>query len=259
MPNPGHKPNLLLLRGLSRETRHWGNLPNLLNESQAFGKIILLDLPGNGRHHRVRSPLEISKYTDFIREEWLSFKFLGPWAIVGISLGGMVALDWASRFDDFQGAVIINSSSGRGTNIRDRLQISSWLAILRILFSTTIERREEKILALTVNQRDIAIRYRKCWTILGKQYPFRRLNFLRQLLAAARFSPKTIQECRLNFIRSSGDRLVNSACTLALYSHFGGTLSTHPTAGHDLSLEDPEWLCHKIIANLFQTDLGGIS
>jgi len=250
MQVPGHKMDLLLIRGLSRETRHWAEFPDRLRESEFVGNLTLLDLPGNGQHHKLKAPLKISEYTDFLRTEWLKSRTIGCSGIIGISLGGMVALDWASRFSDFQQAVIINSSSSSHTGIQQRLRIKSLTAILGILFSPAIANRERKILELTVNNQKIASNYSKRWGILGAQFPLRRINLLRQLFAAGRFVPDPVHDCRLLFVRSSGDRLVDPHCTAFLHQILGGKLVTHDSAGHDIPLEDPQWLIEQIVAEL---------
>jgi pimeloyl-ACP methyl ester carboxylesterase len=250
MQEPGHKMNILLIRGLSRETRHWAEFPDKLRESGFVGNLTLLDLPGNGLHHKLKAPLKISEYTDFLRTEWLKTSPVGSSGIIGISLGGMVALDWASRFSDFQQAVIINSSSSSHTGMQQRLRFKSLTAILGILFSPSIANRERKILELTVNEQKIAENYSKQWGILGAQFPIRRINLLRQLFAAGRFAPDPVHDCRLLFVRSTGDRLVDPQCTAFLHRFLGGRLVTHETAGHDIPLEDPKWLIEQIVKEL---------
>jgi len=47
----------ILLRGLTRETRHWGEFPARLQHEGA--RVLALDLPGNGRLYRERSPASV--------------------------------------------------------------------------------------------------------------------------------------------------------------------------------------------------------
>jgi pimeloyl-ACP methyl ester carboxylesterase len=214
-----------------------------------------VDLPGNGRQHLVKSPLKISEYTDFVRAEWLRTRPEGPCGIIGISLGGMVALDWASRFTDFQHATIINSSSSTGTKIHERLRLQSWIGILGVAFSVGIAAREQEILRLTVNDEKMVDAYAPRWADFGKQFPLQRLNLFRQLLAAARFHPEPIEKCRLLFVRAAGDRLVSPACSAALSRFYDGKLLTHAAAGHDLPLEEPQWLSDQIVKDLTESSL----
>ena len=78
-----------------------------------------LNLPGAGDRNNELSPLSVGEITDLVRDE---FKLLceregGSWSVMGVSLGGMVTLDWCHRFpDDFQMASInapVSAPKGR--------------------------------------------------------------------------------------------------------------------------------------------------
>jgi hypothetical protein len=43
-------------------------------------------------------------------------------------------------------------------------------------------------------------------------------------------------------MNSLGDRMVDPACTQAIAREWNVTPKTHPWAGHDLPLDDPEWV-----------------
>jgi pimeloyl-ACP methyl ester carboxylesterase len=43
-------------------------------------------------------------------------------------------------------------------------------------------------------------------------------------------------------IWSEKDRLVSSHCSQNIAKKFDASCFTHPTAGHDLPLDEPEWL-----------------
>jgi hypothetical protein len=47
-------------------------------------------------------------------------------------------------------------------------------------------------------------------------------------------------------LNSLGDRLVDPACSQAIGQHWETELIQHPTAGHDLPLDDGEWTTEKI-------------
>ena len=80
-----------------------------------------------------------------------------------------------------------------------------------------------------------------------KEYPTSRKSFVRQLLAASSFQvPNRIGQKTL-FIASLKDRFVNHSCSAALAQHYNQPVSLHLFAGHDLPLDDPDWLIHEII------------
>ena len=61
MTGPTHNTpdTWVLLRGLTREQRHWGGFPKLLAEQLPGAHIVALDLPGNGRLCAQTSPATV--------------------------------------------------------------------------------------------------------------------------------------------------------------------------------------------------------
>ena len=57
----------ILLRGLTRETRHWGRLPDALREAIGGERLLLLDLPGNGEFAQARAPATVAEMVSFVR------------------------------------------------------------------------------------------------------------------------------------------------------------------------------------------------
>jgi hypothetical protein len=47
---------------------------------------------------------------------------------------------------------------------------------------------------------------------------------------------------------SSSDRLVSHQCSLVLSKHAEWPLISHSTAGHDLTLDEPEWVAKQAAA-----------
>ncbi|MFC3242590.1 alpha/beta fold hydrolase [Gordonia humi] len=96
----------VLVRGLTREQRHWHDLPIILAELGE--RVTCIDAPGFGTEHTRRSPSTIREITDDMRDR-LPFAHEDR-AILGISLGGMVALDWCSRYPyDFSLCAVVNT------------------------------------------------------------------------------------------------------------------------------------------------------
>ncbi len=92
----------LLIRGLSRDARHWGSFPQTFAEELGV-EVKTIDPPGFGTQIARTSPSTIAEITDDIRDR----ANIGgdDWSILGISLGGMVTLDWIARYpNDFQRA-----------------------------------------------------------------------------------------------------------------------------------------------------------
>jgi len=80
----------VLLRGLSRESGHWGVFPLHLREQirrlQPDAQMLLLDLPGNGVMHRQISPTHVHEMVDACRDELLRRAVNGPVHLLAMSL-----------------------------------------------------------------------------------------------------------------------------------------------------------------------------
>jgi pimeloyl-ACP methyl ester carboxylesterase len=75
-----------------------------------------------------------------------------------------------------------------------------------------------------------------------------RLALFSQLCAAARFFPPApgSLSAGLWFLGSRRDRLVNVACSRDLAHRYAAPCLEHPWAGHDLPLDDPDWVCERV-------------
>ena len=87
----------LLLRGLTRERRHWARFPEVFERAMPGARTIGVDLPGVGTEAGQLSPASVPEIVDHVRARWPRSEG-GPWSLLGISLGGMLAvmfyLDW---------------------------------------------------------------------------------------------------------------------------------------------------------------------
>lgn len=240
----------VLLRGLARESRHWGDFPKWLGRQLPADQVIALDLPGNGHLHRQSSPCSVAAMVQACRRALEQSGAPAPFAVIGLSLGAMVALQWSyDHPDEVAGVVLINGSfRGYGAFWR-RLQPGCWLPLLGLLRpgASPLE-REQGILALTSSRAvpDAALARR--WAAYATCQPVSRLNALRQLLAAARFRPpRRAPQVPMLMLASLQDRLVSHRSSRTFARRWEITLRLHPTAGHDLALDAPEWLILQVI------------
>lgn len=243
----------ILLRGLTRESRHWADLPRHLRESGLEGEIVTEDLPGSGRHAHARSPLTIAETTDFVRRAILAQGYAPPFRIVALSLGAMVAVDWAQRFPgEIEGMVLINTSLGRHCGAIQRLRPGAWPALVRVLWywrARARRRAEAAIHELTCNRIDRRDADLDEWAAIYASAPPSRMNALRQLFAAARYrGPAAAPRCPILAIASRADALVHPACSVHLAAAWSAASIEHPWAGHDLAHDDPAWLARTIAA-----------
>ena len=72
-------------------------------------------------------------------------------------------------------------------------------------------------------------------------------NAINQLAAAARYKPgekRPVPDALI--LASRGDRIVHWRCSSTLEERWQWTMKLHPDAGHDLPLDDPEWIIQQI-------------
>jgi pimeloyl-ACP methyl ester carboxylesterase len=241
--------HLILLRGLAREAAHWLDFPDLLQHALGDDyQLHLVDFPGCGKYFREDALTTVAAMTDHARHEIDVATIRArneAIYIVGISMGGMVALDWAQRYpDELRGLVLINSSAGNQP-LSWRLQPSAWLRMIHALIASSNE-REAAVLSLVSNNRDDYPLHIKQWRNIQLQRPVTRKTILTMLRAAARFHPH--HECTVAglVIASEQDRMVSVRASNDIARQFNWPIIHHPSAGHDLPMDNPQWLAGKI-------------
>ncbi len=243
-------PVWVLLRGLSRSAAHWGDFPARL-EAAGVGRAICIDLPGNGEAATMVSPIDIAAMLTHVRARLDDLHTTAPVHVLALSMGGMVACEWATRYPSELHSVVLVNSSLRGiSRFTQRLQPSAWPSLLRLMiWPATDECWECTIHRLTsshAEQRDAVVAE---WVALRRARPVSRINALRQLLAAARYSaPRVAPAVPLLVLVGLGDVLVDPRCSITLAQRWNVRLVQHPHAGHDLPLDDPHWLIAALLA-----------
>jgi pimeloyl-ACP methyl ester carboxylesterase len=241
----------VLLRGLGREARHWGEFPDQLVHAIPGSRVLCLDLPGAGEYADVTCPLTIEGITDFVRGRLREKGFFDRASrahLIALSLGGMVASDWLHRYpDDFKSCVLINTSFKSESPIHHRLTVEALGQLLKALCAGDELERERHVLELISNRSEIREEIAKVWAEIGRTRPMRISNFLRQLWAASRFSPRlTSVPVPLLILGSRADRMVHPSCSQAIARRWGLKVVEHPSAGHDLPLDEGAWVAEKI-------------
>ena len=240
----------VLLRGLAREARHWGDFGNALAAQLGPAhRVLVLDLPGNGVRHGETSPATVAAIAAAGRAD-LSRRGIGPpYVLVALSLGAMVALEWCEAApQELVGCVLLNTSLRGLSPFWQRLRPRNWLPLAALLRpGMTAEQREARVLQLTSSAPARHAAAVQRWAAIARQYPVTPRNALRQLLAAARYRPPVRRPAvPLLVLASAGDGLVSPRCSQQLAAHWQVPLALHPGAGHDLPLDDPDWVLREI-------------
>ena len=239
----------LLLRGLGREHAHWLDFPERLRAASGVSEVVCVDLPGTGTEYARAAPHSITDNADDVLQRLVHREDVAQvrWWVFGISLGGMVALEMATRAElQIAGVVIANSSSPLSRSTQ-RMRITALPRLLVAMATSNAVIRERKVLALTSNKdaheneavaEELAAAYR--------QRPMARQAVFNQLRAAARFELPQKLSVPLLVLSSRRDRLVNPCCSVRLAHHFGAQHKVHPRAGHDLVVDDCDWVCEQV-------------
>lgn len=251
----------VLLRGWTREARHWRGFPHELSSALAVdatssAEVICLDLPGAGTERHRPTPMSIREIALDVRERFMR-QLNGPGSerpnstfLVGISMGGMVALEWANLFPkECTGLVLMNSSLASLSPPWHRLRPGNLPKIGKLLLSRNREGIEREILKLTTRLRSSEIRLiAKDFAAIAQLSPVSKSTLFRQLTAASSFSPKDFPSPPSLVLSSNKDRLVDPRCSDVIAKALDSVHEVHPEAGHDLPLDDPAWVAQRIAA-----------
>ena len=245
----------ILLRGLSREARHWGRFPQHLGEAlgAASGavRVTCLDLPGNGQLNDLASLRSVEAMADWCHAELARRGSTFPCSVVAMSLGAMVAVAWAQRHPgDLAAAVLINTSLRPFSPFYRRMRPANYLPLTR-LFGLPASGREIETAILQMTTRRVADPDAVIaqWLQWRRENPVSRRNALRQLLVAARYrAPQRRPLDRILLLAGGADRLVDPRCSGELARAWDLPLHIHPEGGHDLPLDDEAWVLQRILA-----------
>lgn len=237
----------VFLRGLIRESGHWGDFVDHFKAAVPGAQIHLLDLPGNGVRHKDRSPSHLNGMVDACRLQLKAAGVPPPYALLALSMGGMVAVQWAHRFpDEIAGHVLVNTSMRPFNPFYERLRGRNWMTVCRLLIGyANGQQWENAILRMTTTAPHPGVL--PVWQGLRLRHPVSKANALRQLWAAARFTAPAIPpKVPALVLASTQDALVSVRCSRAMARIWGLPLREHPWGGHDLSLDDPQWVALQV-------------
>ncbi|MFZ2990043.1 alpha/beta fold hydrolase [Ideonella sp.] len=254
--SPIRPPTWLLLRGLTRGAAHWSGFAERLQQALPGARVLTPELPGNGRRHTERSPATIGQLTEALRADLAAAGEAGPFQVIAVSMGAMVALDWASRHpQDLSGALLINTSVRPLSPFYRRLQPARYGPLLRCLLAGASAEDWERLIlnstsAVAAHDPGRAPGLIQAWAEERRRHPVGAANALRQLLASSRYRlPPRPPAVPMRVLSGAQDRLVHPACSHALARAWGLPLAVHPQAGHDLTLDAPDWVIAEALAS----------
>ena len=247
----------IFLRGLARSSSHWGSFLDQFKKDFPQDEIELIDLRGNG--DLLHSPSWLS-IEDNVRDLRARSRFIQSGCsvhLLSISLGSMIATEWSRKFpEEIEGAVLINTSDRGTASFFHRMRLRNIRHFLSILKNPQQSVASEKIiLEMTTNFPGTEMVIEEWADIFSKLAPTSRLNFIRQIIAAARYKfPEHKPKTEILILCGGKDKLVNPICSERIAKMWTLTTHRHPTGGHDLPLEVGDWVCEQIANWLKETE-----
>lgn len=242
------QPTLILLRGLSREQRHWGNFTTILQTRLPHYQVICLDTLGNGSCNQLASPLSIASYSQDILAK-LAKQNIHKAVLVGLSLGGMVALEAIASETQLVSQVIAINSSSRHSWFWQRFALGrAGKTLITSPRHQGYSKIEQAVLTLTSLHHKQDLTTLKYWSELRRDKPTSIANGLRQIIAAARFKApiQALKGKSVSFIYAKQDELVDPRCTTTLAKQLDAQVYEIDQAGHDVALDQPNVLADTI-------------
>ena len=250
----------IFLRGLTREARHWGGFAETLRSALPEARVFAPDLPGNGRLCKQKSPLRVEAMVDGLRAQLQEQGIAPPYQVLAMSLGAMVAVDWAHRHPDEIGcAVLINTSLRPFSPFHRRLRPANYRRLLGLALGAASDVDwESAIVDLTSRRAAARDEVLDDWLAYRRDNPVAVGNALRQLVAAARYrAPSAKPKPPLLVLSSQHDALVDSDCSRQLAQRWNLPHAVHASAGHDLPLDDGAWVARQVAGWLLTSPSAG--
>jgi homoserine acetyltransferase len=239
--------NWIGIRGLVRGDGYWGDFRSVLKKTRPEISFESLEIPGNGTRFREATPLDVKSVIEKFQTESALLKSGSPVGLVGMSLGGMVALKWAELYpNEISHVVTVNTSLKQFSSFYQRLLLKNYPAIIRALANPDPKEKEKIILKLVSNKPERQKLFLKEFSDFSSKFPVTKINFLRQLILASRISINKKPRAEVKVLCSRHDQLVEHLCSRRIAEHFNYPLNIHPSSGHDIFIDDPEWIVKQI-------------
>ncbi|MAS24967.1 MAG: hypothetical protein CMI03_10590 [Oceanospirillaceae bacterium] len=249
---PGNPEQWILIRGLIRSRFHWGEFPGQLEHAlqrhQPAIELLTPELAGNGERWQELTPRGIRAMMEDIRQQVLPATQGKPVTIGAISMGAMIASEWARVYpQEVKALHLINTSFSNLSLPWQRMRLPAFASLVANLASG--RGLEKPILYWTSNRKDSS-QLAPVWQQYSDTHPLSLRNMLIQILSASGYRgplqpPVTPAWCYV----SMQDRLVSPRCTEKIAQRWQVPIERHNSTGHDLPLDDPEWLINAIVKN----------
>jgi pimeloyl-ACP methyl ester carboxylesterase len=218
---------LVLLHGAAANREMWR--PQIQAFSDTF-RVVAPDLPGHGEHAGQPFAMEtaLRLVDDLVSVE------MQPVLLVGLSLGGFVAMEYAPRYPAKVAAVALSSCGENMTSRLLRLALRINRVVFRLIGTSRLRRLEEKALrkGLPAEFAEPLIARGLAHEVMGQVYDAVLGTDYRQLLS--RYPGPVL------ILNGEGDRFTRMGERSLLAAAPQGRLEIIPRAAHLCNLEQPE-------------------
>ncbi|MDA9793036.1 alpha/beta hydrolase [Bacteriovoracaceae bacterium] len=251
--------NVWILRGLIRENAHSQFFFDRLKKEYPHINFHGLEVHGNGKYYREDSPTSIEKMVEQVRADYLKINECQKDSdnfLVAISLGGMIGVEWMTKNpEDFNKAIIMNSSLKGYSPIFKRMLPINFPNYAKLLLTTSPKEKEEIIYSMIISDKKRHTYLIEHWTEIRKKRPVSFSNTVRQILAGAVYTPpKVAPKTPVVIAVGLGDSFVDPICSINIAKSWQLPLVTHPTGGHDITNDQPEWVIKLIDEQFLSLD-----
>ncbi len=240
------KVTFYLLRGIGRESAHWGNtFTDHVRSNLPEAKFILMDLPGAGKYHQQSALPTVEKMADFLREQHLDQVRQGDTynILVATSLAGNVAFEWITQYPgDFDGAVLLSTSLKGVCKGKQRVQADAKKQFVDIFLTNDLREREAAFLSINSNANIGNDSLLTAWVNIQRQRPVTKNALMKQTVAGMLYKPSSSPEIPVLLVGSKGDKIVADECFRQIANAYHFDLILHETAGHGIPIDAPMWL-----------------
>lgn len=246
----GTGETVVLIRGLGRWSEHWNDFDKRLAEKC---RVITFDSRALGRSTAPLLPWHT--ITDLASDVALILRTerIEAAHIVGTSLGGMVALEFAANFPQMTKSVtVVNSSVGRSGHRRMTVE-GSRLLISAPKLKDKIYPELAKILTSPATPAEAVEKLAREWFEVDRKYPMPTLVVGQQLVLALKWRnlPKVAAKikCPVQIVSSDDDQFVPRGNSLFLAARIPGAVLTRlEKSGHEPHVDKPEELARAIFS-----------
>lgn len=244
---------VVLLRGLGRWSDHWMGFEDVLAKEGC--RVITVDNRGFGKSGAVTLAGSLS--IDQLAEDVamiIAKEAPGGAHIVGVSLGGMIGLSLAALKPQFVLSLMIVNSSVSSAKM-PRLTKKGLLALASVVARSKkgYETLAEALLAPSSSP-EKKMKLAKSWQLTDAAQKPKLSHVWAQLMAARKFSglpEMAAARCPVTIVKCAGDLFVDPKNSEFIQKNIrNAELVIHPTAGHELAFDDPEWFKKAIMKQL---------